>query len=194
MEWYDPGVVLDLDLLRPERIRPLKRAEYDKLVEAGVFEDEKIELLRGWLVAMSPQGAKHSFPVEELIDQLAVQLHGRARIRAQSPLALSEDSEPEPDFAVVPLGDYRDEQPTTALFVVEVAVSSVRKDCEIKSRIYAEAGVPEYWVLDVQRAVVVRYLEPQRGVYTRATEHGRGERLALHAFPDVAVDLAAIVP
>ncbi len=194
MEWYAPPIVLDPELLRPERVRPLKRAEYDRLVEAGVFEDEKVELLRGMLVTMSPQGVPHFFPIEELTERLVLALTGRARVRVQGPLAATDDSEPEPDIAVVEPVERRREHPSTALLVVEVAVSSVRKDMEVKAAIYAEASVVEYWVIDVSREKVVRFLEPRGGVYSEVSEHGRGEGLALRAFPDVEIALDAILP
>ncbi len=193
MEWYPSGVVLDLDILRGERLRPLKRAEFDQLVRTGAFEDERVELLRGWLVEMSPQGLEHSFAIQELENELAFLLHGRAKIRTQLPLAATDDSETEPDLAVVAFDAGRDAQPDTALLVIEVAVSSVRKDREIKARIYAEAGVIEYWVVDVDRSIVVRHLEPKDCVYARVTEHGREESLALQAFPDVVVSIDAIL-
>ena len=87
-------------------IRPLRRVEFDQLVALGAFEDEKIELLDGELVAMSPIGTPHSAAVEYLNELLVLALHGRASVRCQSPFAASDLSEPEPDFIVVPRREY----------------------------------------------------------------------------------------
>ena len=97
----------------PERIRPLLRAEYDRLVESGAFESERVELLEGMLVTMTPQDAGHAHSVQRLAEALTLALRGKAIIRTQSLLALLDDSEPEPDIAVVPLGDYSSGHPRT---------------------------------------------------------------------------------
>src|SRR5262245_46967701 len=83
-------------------IRPLRRAEYDQLVAQGAFKDEKIELLDGMLVPMSPQGVRHAWVIEILNELFVTALGRRARVRVQMPLALSELAEPEPDLAIVP--------------------------------------------------------------------------------------------
>src|SRR5262249_61644787 len=90
----------------PEGFRPLRRVEYDKLIELGAFQNEHIELLEGLLVPMSPIGPPHSSSVQKLNELLLPKLLGRATVRIQSPFAALEISEPEPDVAVVPLGDY----------------------------------------------------------------------------------------
>src|SRR5262245_21512602 len=98
--------MLNLADLEPEEVRPLHRAEYDRLVESGAFDDERVELIEGIRVTMSPQDATHAHTVQRLSEVLLVPLHGRAIVRIQSPMALSEASEPEPDLVVAPLGDY----------------------------------------------------------------------------------------
>src|SRR6478609_3237817 len=108
-----------------EVIRPLRRAEYDQLIALGAFEDEKIELLDGEMVAMSPIGTAHGSAVQKLNELLVVALHGRAVVRCQSPFAASELSEPEPDFTVVSPGDYLDDHPGQAHLIIEVAESSL---------------------------------------------------------------------
>jgi len=133
----------------PLRIRPLRRVEYDRLVELGVFgKDDKIELLRGALVEMSPQGSQHADCAGVLMTLLIRMLGDRASVRAHSPFAATEDSEPEPDVGVYPPRRYAGAHPKTAFLVVEVAESSLRKDRGLKSEIYAENGVPEYWIVE----------------------------------------------
>lgn len=92
-------------------IRPLQRAEYDKLVELGMFEDERIELLEGALVEMSPSGPPHSSTVDKLNMLLAPALVGLAIVRVQGPFAAERISEPEPDVFVIPLGNYERTSP-----------------------------------------------------------------------------------
>lgn len=178
----------------PLRIRPLRRVEYDRLVGLGVFEDERIELLRGALVEMSPQGAPHADCSAQLAKMLILRLGERASVRAHGPFAATEDSEPEPDVAVNPPRRYSDGHPQTAHLLVEVADSSLRKDRGIKSEIYAEAGVPEYWIVDVSRAAVEVWTGPVDGHYTQLTTYGRGESIALVAFPDVLLATDDFLP
>ena len=133
----------------PDRVRRLQRAEYDRMVGFGMFRGEKIELLQGRLVTMSPQGKPHAFSVTRLNRLLVRALGDRAEVRVQAPFGASAESEPEPDIAVVLPGDYLDEHPRRALLLIEVAESSLQDDRRIKGPMYAAAGVPEYWIVDL---------------------------------------------
>jgi Uma2 family endonuclease len=186
-------VTLDADSLLPERVRPLRRSEFERLVELGVFDDERVELLGGVLIEMSPQGASHSTVSARLHGLLHDALRRRAEVRAHSPIALSDDSEPEPDVAVVPLGDYGRELPSEAHLVVEVSDSSLRKDRRIKTELYASAGVPEYWIVNLVERVVEMHRAPADGRYTDVKTCRPGERVALSAFPDVEVDASQLL-
>src|SRR5262249_53858607 len=148
-----------------EGIRPIRRVEYDRMVELGMFEDERIELLRGVLVQMSPIGSRHSATVDRLTRVLVLALSDRAVVRVQNPFAATDDSEPEPDFAVVPLRDYDDAHPECAHLLVEVSESSLRIDRGVKLGIYAENGVPEYWVVNIAKRCVEVYTEPDGTAY-----------------------------
>jgi Uma2 family endonuclease len=179
----------------PLRIRPLRRAEYDRLVELGVFtKDDKIELLRGALVEMSPQGADHSYVVERLVKLFIEALGDRARLRAHSPFAADDLSEPEPDIGIYPPAAYARAHPDRALLLVEIALSSLRKDRGIKAEIYAEAGVPEYWIVDLVHGVVEVRTEPVDGQYARMQTFRRGERIGLVAFPDLELAIDDFLP
>ncbi len=135
--------------LAPERIRGLSRREYDRMVALGMFEDERIELLRGALVTMSPQGVPHSRITRWLATELVLALGRAWQVFSHSPYVASDDSEPEPDISVIPSGDSAQDHPSTAVLVIEVSDSSIGKDRRIKARIYAEARVPEYWIVDI---------------------------------------------
>jgi Uma2 family endonuclease len=179
----------------PLRIRPLRRVEYDRLVELGVFgKDDKIELLRGALVEMSPQGSQHADCAGVLMTLLIRMLGDRASVRAHSPFAATEDSEPEPDVGVYPPRRYAGAHPKTAFLVVEVAESSLRKDRGLKSEIYAENGVPEYWIVDLVHGAVEVRTAPSDGHYTRMVTYRRGEQIALAAFPDLALATDDFLP
>lgn len=184
--------MLDASLLFPERPRPLKRVEYDRLVALGAFEDERIELLHGVLVDMSPNDPEHVSPIDRLTMILAPALVGRAIVRIQSPLIAHDDSEPEPDVAVVPLGDYSREHPSKALLVIEVAVSSLRKDRQVKGPLYAASGFGEYWIVNVADKVVEVHREPRTNEYAFTTSCGLGDVLHPEAFPTLEVAVAAL--
>ncbi|MBP9205245.1 MAG: Uma2 family endonuclease [Kofleriaceae bacterium] len=189
--------MLDLDELAPERIRPIRRVEYDRMVEAGLFADERVELLRGMLVAMSPQYEPHAGTVMRLNDLLVRALSGRYWVRPQLPLAASDDSEPEPDLAIIPRDDATDddrEHPARALLVIEVADSSLRKDRQLKRRIYAEAEVPEYWVVDVNHDVVHVHRQVSAGDYLERVEVGRGAAIEPPHLPGLCVRVDEILP
>jgi Uma2 family endonuclease len=182
--------VLDLATLAREKLRPLKRVEYDRLVGLGVFDEEKIELIRGVLLEMTPEGPEHSHTISQLTRLLVLAVGDRATVRVQHPLAASEDSEPEPDLALVLPRSYRKEHPKRALLLIEVAKSSLRRDREIKARLYAEAGVPEYWVVLLKKRIVEVYTAPMSGKYTRVKRCGKSVTIALKAFPDIQVPVA----
>jgi Uma2 family endonuclease len=149
--------------------------------------------LRGVLVEMSPQKAPHAVVVERLNYLLLPAVGARGRVRIQLPLALSDDSEPEPDVAVVPSGDYSRAHPTTALLLVEVSYESRRIDRGVKRAIYAEAGIPEYWIADVIDGVLEVHRRPVDGTYRDVARHDRAAVVALVAFPDVRIAVADVL-
>lgn len=149
------------ELLRVAPLARLSLDQYHGMIAAGVLgEDDRVELLEGVLVDMSPQSAGHAFVIQTLNLALARALPRGFVVRPQLPLTLaSGESEPEPDLAVVRATDATSSErhPATALLVVEVAAESLAKDQTVKARLYARAGIPEYWIVDVAaRAVEVR--------------------------------------
>ncbi|MEQ1570364.1 MAG: Uma2 family endonuclease [Myxococcota bacterium] len=179
--------------LGARRVRPLRRREFDRLVELGMFGDEPIELLGGELVYMSPQGSRHAWCVARLSRLLVTRLEAD-EVRIQLPLALSDVDEPEPDVAVVPAGDYRDEHPRVALLVIEVSASSLRDDVGRKVPMYASAGVPDLWVVDVDGGRVLVHRDPRDGRYLAVEVFERGASVALLARPQVVIATDDILP
>jgi len=177
-----------------ERQRPLRRVEYERLAEEGFFEDERIELINGVILEMSPQNVPHSNPIQLLTRLLVPPLVGRADVRVQLPFAADDFSLPEPDFAVVSPTLSQVEHPSQAFLVIEVANSSLQFDRSTKADLYARVGVPEYWVVNVVDRVVERHLEPRGRAYARVDTLRPGDTIALSAFPDVSVDVAALFP
>jgi len=172
-----------------ERVRPLRRVEYDKLVALGVFEGEHIELIDGALLQMSPIGPSHCATVDRLTELLVLAFVGRARVRIQGSFAAGELSEPEPDVSVLPLGEYDAEHPQQAHLIVEVAESSLSYDRGRKARLYAESDVPEYWIVNLIERTVEVHRVPNAGQYQEISTHPKGSRLRLVAFPDVEVSV-----
>ena len=174
-------------------VRRFTRAEYERLVEQGVFENERVELLRGFIVRMSPKGPAHDSAIDRLHEQLLLALRGRARVRSQSAFAASNGSEPEPDVAVVPPGEYRNEHPSMAFLIVEVADSSLQTDRTTKARIYAESGVEEYWIVNIRNGLIEVHTDIVDGAYTRITPFARGSQITLRAFPDVSIGASDVL-
>ncbi len=188
------GRMNDLGEIPPESIRRLRRAEYDRMVALGMFADERVELLDGILVAMNPQGAKHVEVILRLTELFVPALAGRARVQTHSPLVTSSLSEPESDVALIPVADYSREHATSAFLVIEVADTSLRKDRVLKGRLYAQAGIPEYWIIDLRsRSIEVRR-SPRGASYAEVQHFQPGDTLHPATFPDIQVDVAALIP
>lgn len=187
---YADGV-LDPREISPDTIRPILRVEYERMVQMGLFADEHVELLEGVIVRMSPHGPDHDDAVTRLTRRLVQALGDRAEVRPQCAFATA-DSEPEPDVAVVPPGPYHAAHPSQAILVIEVARSSLAKDRGPKARIYAAAGVPEYWVVNLEERQLEIHRDAREGTYTRIEILRAGQTVRLDAFPDVELDVAFV--
>jgi Uma2 family endonuclease len=185
--------VLDPVEIIPETPRPTTRAEYERMVEIGLFENERVELLYGVVVRLSPHGPEHDGVLDRLTELLVQALAGRARTRIQSSFAASDGSEPEPDVAVVPRAEYDDAHPNVAWLIVEIAKSSLAKDRGPKARLYAESTVEEYWVVNLVAQTLEVFTEPTNGLYARTQVYRRGDKVRLKHFSDVEIDVTAIL-
>jgi Uma2 family endonuclease len=177
----------------PHELRPILRVEYEELADAGHFDEERVELLYGAIVRMSPVKPDHDDTIQGLTRMLFEALSRRAAIRIQSSFVASNFSQPQPDVAVVPPRSYRDAHPSEAWLIIEVAGSSLQRDMGIKTRLYAECGVLEYWVVDLAANVVHVHTDVAQGRYTRTTRRSKGERVTLVRFPDVTIDLSEVL-
>ena len=173
------------------------RAEYDRAIEAGVFgPDARLELVEGAILAMGPQGSRHFTGIELVVDALRGAFGPGYRVRTQGPLAAGEDSEPEPDVAVV-AGDaraYRDAHPATALLVVEVSDNSLHTDRTVKQRLYARCGIPEYWILALPDRRLEVHRDPAADGYRSVSVHRAGETVSPLGRPGAAIAVDSLLP
>lgn len=186
------SVALEADLYAlSTRQRPLTVEEYHRMAEAGILtEDDRVELLDGRLIAMSPIGSDHLHCVNRLVDLFAERLYALdprpARLSVQNPIRLSDTSEPEPDVVLLRPDAPQDRTPTPfdTLLVVEVATTSEDYDRTVKTPRYATAGVPEYWLVDLEQEVVDVARAPDDDTYAERIRHRRGDPLPLPAAID----------
>lgn len=191
------------DVLEPTP-RLWTREEYYKMADAGVFHpEERVELIGGRIVTMSPQNSPHATCLILVSDVLRAIFASGYVIRIQLPLDLSSSSQPEPDIAVV-LGrtrDYARAHPTTALLVVEVSESTVRFDRDEKASLYASASIPEYWIVNLrtQRLEVYRDPAPMPGEpygygYLSNSQFVLGDTVAPLANSHGVIQIADLLP
>lgn len=188
----------DLAPAAPSEPTRMTVQRYLGLVEAGVLgPDDRVELLEGVVVAMAPQNPPHAAGVARADGALRKAIGERAHVRPQLSLVLRR-SVPEPDLAVVPgaVDDYERAHPTTALLVIEVADTSLKQDRLSKAAIYAAAGIPEYWIVNLRDEIVevMRDPDPAQARYRVARSAARGERLELVALPRAVLDASALLP
>lgn len=178
------------------------RQEYDRMAEAGIFSpDDRVQLIDGDIVTMTPQHSPHSAAIG-LADAALRQAFGSAYwIRIQLPLIVDPDSEPEPDLAVVSGAprDYVKEHPRSALLVVEVADTTLSLDRDRKARIYARAGIPEYWIVNLVERCVELYRDPMSSADQPARYHASQrltatDKITPLARPDASVSVADLLP
>lgn len=170
--------------------------EYHRMIEAGILSDRKVELLQGEIVEMSPEGEPHAYSSDEAGEYLAKLLAGRAKVRQAKPITLPNNSEPEPDIAIVQaLGrEYREHHPypENICWLIEYANSSLEKDLEIKSKIYAQAGILEYWVVNLKKLHLVVFREILDGEYATKLTLTAGTIQPM-AFPDISISVEQII-
>jgi len=177
--------------------RRFTRAEYYRMAEVGILgRRDRVELISGEIIEMSPIGRRHQAFVDNLGALLVLRLADRAIVRVQGPVALADDTEPEPDLTVlrrrpVPYKE-REAWAEDALLIIEVADTSLAYDRSTKLRLYAEAGIPEYWVVDSAAETVDVYREPGAEGYRDVTRVAGRATLTLQTFPDVELTTTEI--
>jgi Uma2 family endonuclease len=186
------------------RTRRFSRAEYDRLIELGLFdEDEHIELIGGQLMVMEPKGAPHYTATRKTAKALEAAFGPGWDVRPEGPIGLDDESEPEPDITVVPGSpdDYGRAHPSRPVLTVEVADSSLASDRHRKGSLYARAGLADYWVLNLIDRVLEVYREPIADAaapfgwrYARVEVFDAASRVTPLALPGAGIAVASLLP
>jgi Uma2 family endonuclease len=181
------------------RRRRFTLEEYYRMAEVGILgPEDHVELIEGEIVEMSPIGPRHATCVNALNRRLLQAVGDRAVLSPQNPVRLLPDSEPQPDVVLLrpPEARYWEHraEPADAMLVVEVSETSYRYDRHVKLPLYARAGVPEVWIVDLAHAVVEVFREPRAAGYAVAQRVERGGTIAPATLPDAAVVVTEILP
>lgn len=170
--------------------------EYHRMIATGLLDHRRVELLKGEIVEMSPEGEPHAYFSSEAGEYLAQRLGDRALVRQAKPITLPNQSEPEPDIAIVQrLGrEYLSHHPypENIFWLIEYADSSLDKDLQVKTQVYAEMGIAEYWVVNLKRRILIVFRQPDAKAYASQMQYQSGNVTPL-AFPDVAIAVKALI-
>jgi Uma2 family endonuclease len=173
--------------------------EYAHLSELGILDsNERTELLAGKIVIMTAKGTPHVIALQLIASSLQDQLNNTALIRTQDPILLDNFSEPEPDLAIVSgkILDYADRHPSpeNIYLVVEVADSTLKKDCEVKDKLYARSNISDYWVVDVKNRQVHIFRTPTPTGYASHLILSDSQIISPLAFPAIVLPISSILP
>jgi Uma2 family endonuclease len=166
--------------------------EYDKIVELGILSDDaRVELIEGEIVDMAPIGLRHAQCVNNLTWLLSDLLAGKARVQVQNPVQLNQYSEVQPDLTLLRLRDYTKDQqhpgPEDILLAVEVSDTTLIKDRRLKLPLYAQAGIPEVWIVNVEQERIEVHSQPEGGAYKTVRRLRRGQSVAVPGFAEAKV-------
>lgn len=170
---------------------------YHQAVDAGLFDNVRVELLDGELIEMPPEGLPHAGLSSDANDYLRDRLGNRAKIREGHPVTLPNNSEPEPDLAIVqPLPQvYKTEHhpyPENIFWLIEYSESSLEKDLKLKTRIYAAANIIEYWVINLRTRELIVFRDPVDGEYQTRSTLTSGIIRPI-SFSDVEIEVAKLI-
>jgi Uma2 family endonuclease len=170
--------------------------QYHRMVDAGILDDCRVELLHGIIVEMSPEGIPHASKRTNAQEHLGGVLGDRVQLRIGAPITLPNSSEPEPDIAVVRRLEEgystHHPYPEDIYWVIEYSNTSLDKDLGVKADIYAAESISEYWVVNLKKNILIMFRDPVDGKYQSRQEFTSGSISPL-AFPDVAIDVARLL-
>jgi Uma2 family endonuclease len=179
-------------------------AEYHRLSALGFLgEDDRVELIRGGIMQMAAKGTAHTALHKRLLRELAKLTGDRATLQSQDPIALPDDSEPEPDLVILENqpDDYLSGHPTPVdvLLLIEISDSSLSYDQSVKLTLYAEAKISDYWIFNLLDSRLEAYSEPYQDAQGNFGYRSKrivlpNESIALPCFPDLTIDLARVFP
>jgi Uma2 family endonuclease len=173
-------------------------AEYERMGEAGIFsEEDRVELIEGEIVEMSPIGERHAACVDALSEMLREKLQRSVNIRTQNPVRLGEHSEPQPDIAILKRREdfYRNAHPTPedVLLIIEVSDTTLEYDRQIKTPMYARALVPEVWIVNLMDERIETYRAPSGDAYQTTASAGRGEEVEARGVAGLRLSVAELL-
>jgi Uma2 family endonuclease len=171
--------------------------DYHRMIASGILAGRQVELLSGEIIEMSPEGESHAYCSDEAGEYLIYLLGNKAKVRQAKPITLPDsNSEPEPDIAIAQrLGqNYREHHPypENIFWLIEYSDSSLTKDLEVKTKIYAAAGIPEYWVINLRTMQLIIFREPTAEGYQSQEILTQGSITSL-AFPEITVSIPKLL-
>jgi Uma2 family endonuclease len=172
--------------------------DYHRMLESGILsEDDRVELVEGEIIEMAAKGSHHAACVTHVTDLFYRHARQSAIIRVQDPIRIGTNSELEPDVALLKLRDdlYADSHPdgNDVLLVVEVSDTTIGYDRGVKLRLYAQANVPEVWIVNLSNDVIEVYSQPHAGKYKILTEARRGDSITVRTIPSLTVEAKDIL-
>jgi Uma2 family endonuclease len=178
--------------------RRFSAGEYISMAEAGIFgPDERLELLEGEIIRMAAIGSRHARCVNDTAEALIVELHGKAIVSIQNAVRLSDGEVPQPDLTVLRLRPDRYDGalpgPEDVLLLIEVSDTTLRFDRNRKLPLYAQPGIPEVWIVDLNGKRVLVFRAPRDGAYAETTTVRRGGTLSPLAFPERTLPAAQLL-
>lgn len=166
--------------------------DYHQMIEKGILSGRRVELLKGEIVEMAPEREPHAVYSSSAVEYLRLRLGEQATIREGHPITLPNDSEPEPDIAIVvpPIGQYLAHHPYVEdiYWVVEYSNTTLEKDLGEKKEAYAEAGIREYWVVDLQNSQLIVFRNPSSNQYLREVKLTTGF-ISPQDFPNIQLEV-----
>ena len=179
--------------------RPFTADEFQDMEKFGILhEDDRLELIDGKIIIMSPIGDSHEFGTDWLTMLLAPALAGRAMVRVQGTVRLNDRTTPQPDIIVYRMRPFADgpapRYPSDVHFIIEVANTSLRYDSGPKLARYAAAGIPEVWIANLRNRQVAAHTDPVGDQYTTTRTYHPGQTITPQAFPDIALPINDFMP
>jgi Uma2 family endonuclease len=173
--------------------------EYHRMVDAGILcEDDRVELIRGEVLKMSPIGPRHSAAVLRATQALVRMVGDRAIVGVQGSIRLDEYDEPQPDIYLLrPKDDFYASGhagPSDIFLIVEMADSSLEYDQTVKMQLYAETGVPEYWIADIRNDAIIAYTARSKDGYRTVRTFHRGSTIVPEQLPGIVIPAEVLLP
>ena len=181
---------------QPRRLR-FSVDEYYKMIELGMLKDyEKSEIIEGELIQKMPIGDKHAFAVDVLAEFFIKNVPDKVRVRIQNPIRISDFNEPEPDVVLADLTKFdgkRHPRPEETILIVEVSDSTLKYDRDTKLSLYAEAEIPEVWIINLKNNIIEVHQKPSNGIYQLAQIYKSGEAAKSAVLSNLEIEVNKIL-